>query len=792
MKTEDIFEALTDIDDKFIAAAHPSDLNDDQPVVVRPMPRKPVWKTLVPAAACIAVIGAAGVFGARFITNYMRPEAETASSSDGDMFGDNNSSLLKIEIPRDGSETQFKMGEFSDFVFSASVRGVKGVQKTASGEERTYKLFGNGFDFNVIYLADLNGDGRREICAAASDTMDQACVLVNDFADGIRDKISGSLYYEESDGVPIDGRIYSLFANGVKFGYTLAEKDGMLEAVKFKDSEEISREPLALDIMKKKVADRPLREEDIPTSAGSKHEFTLEEFSDNKFTVAYNGVIMNGFFMNTVDLPLISADELINLFLTDLNDDGMRELCATVRNSGVDSVEVIDLVNGSCYKAQGDQGRSCYLKFEDKALKIVKEMSGGGTFDVLLEDQPLSLDSLTLTLYDSEPVKIGEAKQFAMEEFPELIFINENGTVFMSETSPYSMKKEVAEGVEYYLADLNGDGKRELCSWGHWGSGIDHSYIMVYDIENNETYSIGSTEEFIRLELTDRTLQAVTTNYDQTDSDAVSREPLTIEMLGKVEKPGYERVPLNVDQSFTLPDFEGFWFTVDTRAERPGFEFGWENKSVGNDPYQVYLCDLDGDGNREIVMNCPYSDIGCIKVYGFMEHGEFGEAVYFEEGGCRLAESDGTLVYEKRDGERRPFEFSKSDLVPNFLQMYYYEITDMDFTVDFTDILPWSGKYSFQISKKSLSVYSGDECVSSAQSALDELYVIPNRENGTLVFVYTYEDTANFGAIRVTEDSVDMIRFDTWYTLKPAGDSLYIVCKDGSEVPFRFSKEFAE
>lgn len=42
MKTDDIFEAITDIDDKFLDEARQTDFSGDQPIVVRPAPRKPL------------------------------------------------------------------------------------------------------------------------------------------------------------------------------------------------------------------------------------------------------------------------------------------------------------------------------------------------------------------------------------------------------------------------------------------------------------------------------------------------------------------------------------------------------------------------------------------------------------------------------------------------------------------------------------------------------------------------------------------------------------------------------
>lgn len=59
MRKDDIFEAMTDIDDKFIEAARPLEMTDSSTATAKPAPRRAMWKTLVPAAAFVAVAAAA-------------------------------------------------------------------------------------------------------------------------------------------------------------------------------------------------------------------------------------------------------------------------------------------------------------------------------------------------------------------------------------------------------------------------------------------------------------------------------------------------------------------------------------------------------------------------------------------------------------------------------------------------------------------------------------------------------------------------------------------------------------
>lgn len=628
MRPNDIFEAFTDIDDKFIAAAHPAEYDDGQPVVVQPAPKKSLWKTLVPTAACLAVLCTAGTFGARYFLT--RPNAETSDP------------------------------------YTSS----------------------NGYTSEAV--TDINS---------------------MDYRAGLKE---------------------------IKIN-----------------------------------------------AADEQKYFGMEEFPEYRFGAFNTGVVMFSMDLGIETTALIDG-EVQDLCLCDLNGDGKRELCATVLRSGKNSVEVVDFANNKFYTTQFISNEQCGLIVRNGELALVER-----GFDTVTTSFPFSLDKLTQIIpFAEETVSlVDRPAEFVMEELPDKYFVFKNSAVYMCDSSAAvnAMLKKIMDADMIYLADLNGDGRRELvtCSGMNTDtvSDYDHrKYITIYDIENDETYF--NYFDDVKVEFANDGI--VLTKYNaQTDTG----NPLTLDMLEKLTQPEFEEVCLEVDRNFTLPDFEGFWFTVNT-VDHPEFRFRWEDKRVDNAPYRVYLCDLDGDGRREIAMNCPDND-GCIKVYGFMEHGEFGEAVYYEKGGCRLAESRGTLVYETLGGKQKPFEFLSSDLSPNFLQVYYFNITDKDFTVDFSDILPWSGKYRFEIAENSLSIYRNDELSTEMLTDLDELYAIPNREDGTLILVCTFEDIDNINAIKVMEDSVDVIVFDPKYTLKRSENALYLVDEDGSEVPFRFSEEFA-
>lgn len=808
MKTDDIFEALTDIDDKFIAAAHPANPNDDQPTVVMPMPRKPLWKTLVPIAACIAVLCAAGTLGVKYFKERPRSETSEGSNASFSQLGASTQKVSRIEIPEDGSGVRFTMEEYPEFNFSASNNSVRSVLKTPTETNAVFEntLFDKNVSVHDLYLADLNGDGKREICATVYEAEKGQGIMVSDFADGLQ--------YNEDDCIAVDttaNSLYALLSDGREFEYALADEDGVLKAVKTvwqpmsasNIPNDISREPLTLDMMSRINATYEFKEVTVPPP-GARNDFVMEEFPGYDFTATYEGILLNGYGMNAVDVPIISGNPVENLFLCDLNGDGRRELCATVVNDGVRSVDVIDFANDKCYTMQGKARCEYSLNAADEELILVEsETTGDNNAPTYVTDLVLSLDKMTPVLPGNDVTKIGDEKRFKLVEFPDKTFEIIDGKIVTDDIKAPegTMRNSVISGIEYYFTDLNGDGKREICAWGSIGSGIDYRYIAVYDIANNESYYYKppkALKELVSLDMEkdplDDVLYVVTNEY-HSDKE-ISREPLTLDILEKVSKSdtAYEEIPLFIDQTFTKEDFPGVEFTVDTTYDCATFRFGWESSSVANHVNSVYLWDINGDGKREICLNCPFTGNGCIRVYGYMDNGEMGCAVYYEDGGCWLGGGeDGTLKYYTND-KIEPFKFSKSDLKPTFAQSYSYELVGWDHSIDFTEIVPALGSYDVEIKERVLKIRHGGEQIFDSGIWLYDLYLIPDQENNSVILVYKTGDEGiecMFGAVRLSENSAERYDFEKGVTLKPAKDELLIVNADGSEEPFRFPESGA-
>lgn len=638
MKTEDIFEALTDIDDKFIAAADTNVWNEDQPTVVHPAPKRPIWKTLVPIAACMAVLCTAGVFGARYIKNSVDSETSGNTSKSGD---------------------------------------------------------------------NMQGQSSMDI----------------------------------QNSVPI-------------------------------------------------TEDPEFKEIRLPV-IGTKYEsteFTMEEFPDYTFAATNTGVLLNGYYMNGVDMQIISADHMENLFLVDLNGDGKRELCATVKNGGEKRAVVLDFENGEKYMLKSYQSTGSCLDVEDDRLIMRENLFNDG--ENLVAFGPASLSLMTrviasgndLVRVDNNHSFADDKYRFLMEDFPYQEFIIKDGAVYVGDSSSNKMFRQVMYGEDIYLYDLNGDGKYEICTWGGMGSGIEKSYISVYDIANDENYYYEPDIDTVaHLEFVDNELLLVEGTAQNNTTD---RRPLTFDRMQKQKKPDYEKVPFAFEQSFTLPDFEGFEFRVDVSNDiRPylGFEFRWDGGSVGNGGVDsVYFCDLDGDGRREIAMNVPYIGLGGIYVYGFMDNGEIGRAEYYEEGGCRLVELNGELAYQMLGNDPIKFEYSKSDLKPNFEQGYSHEVLSWDHTMDYSRIFPWSSKYVCSIADRVLKIIKGGDKIFDSGIKLNDLYTIIDTENEYLYFVFTDLDETTVGVVRLTAKTLDCIYLGEGVTVEPTAEALMFVSYDGS------------
>ena len=215
-----------------------------------------------------------------------------------------------------------------------------------------------------------------------------------------------------------------------------------------------------------------------------------------------------------------------NLYLCDLNGDGKRELCATVYfGSGItDShIEVYDYDDRIAYSLWERMEYDYQLAMDGGSLTVIRmpyssnspQGLSKGTMGLVGRELRYNCD---LHLPDSGPAEMifdlgiqnGEDGQsFTMPEYPGVTFrlIREQNSAACYVTATENGQTREVMGafplIGLYLADLNGDSKRELCGVACWGSGYVSQYILVHNFANGTGYELhhrGECDYGLRIE----------------------------------------------------------------------------------------------------------------------------------------------------------------------------------------------------------------------------------------------------------------------------------------------------
>lgn len=138
----------------------------------------------------------------------------------------------------------------------------------------------------------------------------------------------------------------------------------------------------------------------------------------------------------------------------------------------------------------------------------------------------------------SDDMLWGETGEFEVAEFPDVKFIWSKLNVGSEKDGE---KAELYWGMpvwSVYLADLNGDGKREICSCVSMGSGIVDERVYVYDYANGKLYELEDRFHYnYRLELRDGVLVYVKTpeHFGHSDYEELT-EALTLEKMTEIAR----------------------------------------------------------------------------------------------------------------------------------------------------------------------------------------------------------------------------------------------------------------
>lgn len=229
MKIDDIFEAMTDIDDRFIEAARPLEMTDISTATAKPAPRRAMWKTLVPAAAFVAVAAAAAGI---LVVNVGRgklglsenPAASVEESSEGEdaeAFVEKCKEIVTSESELIGqSETTWTTrlldvdfdGEDELLIYpQVDKRTVPevGVRVFKMTEDDIEDLGAFGNDDGIIHLPDIRLDERDDV-----GNQYYYCFSHED-KNGLREGIRFVSYSEETGTVNSDKCLMRVFDNGL-------------------------------------------------------------------------------------------------------------------------------------------------------------------------------------------------------------------------------------------------------------------------------------------------------------------------------------------------------------------------------------------------------------------------------------------------------------------------------------------------------------------------------------------------------------------------------------------------
>lgn len=804
MKTDDIFEALTDIDDSIIEAARPLEqIEAGKPMIVAPAPRKPRWKTIVPAAACIAAVLTTTAIGGRYLyTKSHSAASQESNESEAFWYPEeakyivsekitNNTAKLSYSFTTNGEryarwddESYYakdydELAAKSDLIVAGkfvdlphqiqdpeetNVCTTGGLIITRSKDpELTQKVIDNSPTttlspddsmFNYLQVERvLKGDAEEGELVLINQETSINIGGSNTHIVFARDRLTPMLkgdewiYFlqktDEGCYIPVNGPQgrYPM-PNNNNVDMSKGEDGGIDEFSTYGNAAPARDEIYAELLAKLNSTDAPeIRQIGVPGESFT--TFTVEEFEGVEFKVSRLGVTADD-----VEIFAMGDGQLDNLFLADLNDDGKRELCATITEDSRSRVAVRDLVSDSRYTLAGK--REYFLSVNDNVLNVNEHMW-------------LSIDPLTTT---TEPLKLynmlwtipnnglrlmtidGEAT-FCLEEYPDISFrVSEEG-VTVDETQFGYLRHVIFGGVELekmFIADITGDGKRELVALGNCGGKPE---TLAYDIENNETRIISGTADH--------------TVYGNDGMPVtMDGELLTFDMMPKTDVMDYSKVSLEHHGAFTLPDFEGLRFEVDKgyfTSFRMHYDFSRSILGTGTFASEVYFCDIDGDGHREIITNHMHltEDVKLepgaeVAIYDVMLNDELGEVTF--EG--RVIEENGRLLLETASGVSE-LKYSKSDLKA-LVEHYVNHISLKDDSViAICGVFSTEQDYKVEITSGRLKITHNGETLFRSDDELGELCMLNDYDNDRVVFVFTNKTNDCIDAFMLSETNTKLV-----------------------------------
>ncbi len=497
---------------------------------------------------------------------------------------------LSVYIMHQIGSYNFTMDEFPGVKFRCD-----GENLTARVNNTDTMLFSES-SIGDLYLIDLNGDGKRELCSnvygRSGDTADKR-ILAFDYANGKLYALAdmGNYDYRIKVGRSVGG----WYADAAKYD--------------FASHSFVSSEPLSLNIMTEVKGITTETDQRIETAklAGSNLEcdyceFSMAEFPGAEFYCKYNKLYANGESLDPVERNYDT------LYIADLNGDGKREILAECRgNDGHTGVFIYDHANRSSYSMGLD---------DDDAYSLYWD--GGADIFIVINGER-SLEPLRIISSAKAEVVRGKNtrhESFTMPEFPGTEFAIEGGSVTARfQNGEARTLFTFPEGItKLYLQDLNGDGRREIAAEG-WGQAGQRSetFIRAYDIAVSKLYELTAAKRYYSSGSC--SLNIGGDGKLCVELRTVLSEQLTLDIMSQVLEDYDPQVEVILDESvhkdsFTMPEYPEYKFIVENGGITTFNTFygkygygGVNGKRLFGTAVaeRIYLFDTNGNNKREIV-----------------------------------------------------------------------------------------------------------------------------------------------------------------------------------------------
>lgn len=643
MRNEELFEALSELDEELVAKAKHIDTYGEQTIIIS---RTPLWRIITgfaAAAACVAALVVGGIFGVKYV-NGKSAVTPPASGADGDTITSKSECMAYAPAEYPPEAKYVYEGDYGELDYADNIEGDRDIYPDYDALAEISDLIVSGeFTDHAHQTAPV--DGEYDI----DNHWSYNTFYIEKVIKG--DKKTGDAIAIAQQSVVHQGKIYSCFISpmicGDRWVYFLEERDGYYYPV----SDAQGRYPLP-GSRNKELKDCGVNGYYSTAPETMKISYKVEEMFEYTVSENFGGVeltvkMLNDSFVPGTDIWVKATvrnttDKAIELYIPrgQVGAISLRvahgEHCLydlTEPSTGSNSVTMHTLKPGEEYVKE--------MRYDTTNLSAEHQGEYKGTATIRLISDPDNTGVETtehiveFALNISEKAKAETVNKYVtkvyewmasaagnnkpvwtMDEFPDVKFSCDGGTVTVltndvvpccdNEREPdwelhgYRILYGGMPIENVYLADLNGDGKREIISATYLGSGIIDGRIEAYDLANDVHYTLSDRMNYDYSLKEESSLIVEKRKY--MESDVISSQTLSLDMMDKtmIENP-VTFISEESSAGWVMEEFPNVKFSthiMDVSATVNGVTTAlYEGVFVDN----VRLCDLNGDGKREII-----------------------------------------------------------------------------------------------------------------------------------------------------------------------------------------------